>query len=109
MKPLLPVVAACAMLTGVGAAYAQDVIVVPAERPDVYVVQPEQRMVIREYVREHPVPPADVLGPEIRVGSRVPETVVLHEIPETEYRYLVVDEQTVVVDPETNEIIDFLY
>ncbi|MET3660308.1 DUF1236 domain-containing protein [Aquamicrobium ahrensii] len=108
MKMLVPIFTASIMLAGTGIASAQDVIVVPEDRPDVYVVQPEQRPVIREYVQKNPVASINLLGLEVGVGSRLPDTVVLYEIPDTEYRYVVIDDQTVVVDPRTNEIIDVL-
>ncbi|CAM5545401.1 hypothetical protein ATER59S_04405 [Aquamicrobium terrae] len=48
------------------------------------------------------------MGLELSLGSKVPDTVVLHEVPEIPYRYAVVDGRTVVVDPVTHEIVDVL-
>lgn len=106
MKTLLPIYAVCAMLAGVGVTYAQDTVVVPTQRP--VVIEPEQKTVIREYVRKNPVASINVLGLELNLGSRVPETVTLHEVPDTRYRYTVIDNQTVLVDPETHEIVEVL-
>ncbi|RWO00136.1 MAG: DUF1236 domain-containing protein, partial [Mesorhizobium sp.] len=44
-------------------------------------------------------------GVELNIGSTLPETVELHEVPDTKYRYVVVDNRTVVVDPGTRKII----
>nr|WP_180882858.1 DUF1236 domain-containing protein [Mesorhizobium loti] len=108
MKTLLPMYAVCAMLTGIGATYAQDTVVVPAARPNAIVIQPEQKTVIREYVHKNPVASINVLGLELNLGSKVPETVTLYEVPDTRYRYTVIDDRTVLVDPETHEIVEVL-
>ncbi|WP_379070882.1 DUF1236 domain-containing protein [Mesorhizobium sp. UC22_110] len=116
MKTLLPMYALCAMLAGIGATYAQDTVVVPETRtlvvpearPNAIVIQPEQKTVIREYVHKNPVASINVLGLELNLGSRVPETVTLHEVPDTRYRYTVIDNRTVLVDPETHEIVEVL-
>src|SRR5690606_9294258 len=90
------------LLAGIGAATAQDI-----------VIAPEQETVIREYVVRQQVAPVE-LPPdiEITVGSTVPETVELYpvEAPDlgTEYRYIVVDGQTVLVRPETREIVHII-
>ena len=92
--------AAILMLCGTGLAAAQDV-----------VIAPEQETVIREYVTTHKVQsitaPTDV---QITVGSTLPDTVELHaiDVPDVKYRYVVVDGQTVVVEPETRKIIHIM-
>lgn len=108
MKPLLPIYAVCAILAGGAASYAQDTVVVPAQRPNTVVIQPEQKTVIREYVQKNPVASINVLGLELNLGSRVPETVTLYEVPDTRYRYTVIDNRAVLVDPETHEIVEVL-
>jgi hypothetical protein len=108
MKTLLPVYVACALLAGVGVAGAQDTVVVPAPQPDAVVIQPQQRTVIREYVHKNPLASIDILGLKLSLGSKVPDEVVLHEIPDTQYRYAVIDNQTVVVDPETHQVVEVL-
>ncbi|TIP79244.1 MAG: DUF1236 domain-containing protein, partial [Mesorhizobium sp.] len=37
-----------------------------------------------------------------------PETVELHEVPDVEYRYVVVDNRTVLVDPGTRRIVKII-
>ncbi|SLN29187.1 Bacterial SH3 domain protein [Roseivivax jejudonensis] len=59
------------------------------------------------YVRENPVEPVYLNG-EVAVGAGVPETVEVYEVPEAGYSYLNVNEQTVVVDPETRRIVQVL-
>ncbi len=108
MKPLHSMVGACAILAGVSMANAQDTVIVPAQPSETVVIQPEQRTVIREYVTKNPVASVNILGLELNLGSKVPETVVLHEVPDVDYRYAVVDGRTIVVDPATNEIIDVI-
>ncbi|TIR03096.1 MAG: DUF1236 domain-containing protein [Mesorhizobium sp.] len=87
------------MLTGVGVATADQVIVTP-----------EQQTVIREYVDRHPLASISLLGVELNIGSTVPETVELHpiDVPDVEYRYVVVDDRTVLVDPGTRRIVQVI-
>jgi hypothetical protein len=82
------------LLAGVGAAAAQDVI-----------IQPEQETVVREYVKKQPLASIKLPGVELNVGSTLPDTVELHEVPNVKYRYVVVDNQTVLVDPGTRRIV----
>ncbi|RWI13527.1 DUF1236 domain-containing protein [Mesorhizobium sp.] len=85
------------LLAGIGAATAQDV-----------VIAPEKETVIREYVKKQPLASVKIPGVELNIGSTLPETVELHEVPDTEYRYVVVDNRTVVVDPGTRKIIKII-
>ncbi|GLS39717.1 hypothetical protein GCM10010869_53140 [Mesorhizobium tianshanense] len=85
------------LLAGVGAAAAQDVIIAP-----------EQETVIREYVEKQPLASVKIPGVELNIGSTLPDTVELHEVPDTEYRYVVVDNRTVVVDPGTRKIVKII-
>ncbi len=54
--------------------------------------------------------PSDKPGDDHVLGSRVPETVELYTIdqPDMAYRYVVVDGRTVLVNPETREIVRVL-
>ncbi|WP_295810557.1 DUF1236 domain-containing protein [uncultured Nitratireductor sp.] len=65
-----------------------------------------------------PAPPAEVttyvetntgdpvyLDGEVVVGAVVPETVEVREIPDYNYRYVYVNEQPVLVEPETRRIV----
>ena len=82
------------LLAGIGAAAAQDV-----------VIAPEQETVIKEYVHKQPLASVKIPGVELNIGSTLPDTVELHEVPNVKYRYVVVDNRTVIVDPGTRKII----
>ncbi|PAQ04534.1 DUF1236 domain-containing protein [Mesorhizobium temperatum] len=86
------------LLAGIGAAAAQDVVV----------IEPEQETVIREYVKKQPLASVKIPGVELNIGSALPDTVELHEVPDTKYSYVVVDNRTVVVDPGTRKIIKII-
>lgn len=74
------------------------------------VIAPEQETVIREYVRKQPLASVKLPGVELNVGSTLPDTVELHTIdaPDVTYRYVVVDDRTVLVDPGTRKIVRVL-
>ncbi|CAH2400518.1 conserved exported hypothetical protein [Mesorhizobium prunaredense] len=82
------------LLVGVSAAAAQDVI-----------IQPEHETVIREYVKKKPMASISLLGVELNIGTALPETVELYEVPDVQYRYVIVDGRTVLVDPSTRKIV----
>ncbi|ESX61093.1 hypothetical protein X759_35450 [Mesorhizobium sp. LSHC420B00] len=84
------------LLAGVGVATADQVIVTP-----------EQQTVIREYVHKHPLASINLLGVELNIGSTLPDTVELQpiDVPDVQYRYVVVDGRTVLVDPGTRRIV----
>jgi hypothetical protein len=71
------------------------------------VIQPEQEVVIREYVKKKPLVSIDLPGVELNVGTRLSNEVELHavEVPDVNYQYVVVGGRTVLVDPGTREII----
>lgn len=117
MKSLLPTFSAIALLAAAGFAHAQGTVIVPADTtvvvpaqpaPDTVVVQPEQQTVIREYVHKNPAASINILGLELSLGTKVPDTVELHEVPDVKYRYADINGQTVLVDPETHEIVQVL-
>jgi len=91
---LTGVAAALVLLGGVGAVAAQDV-----------VITPEQDTVVREYVKKQPLASVKIPGVELNVGTALPDTVELHEVPNVKYRYVVVDKHTVLVDPGTRKIV----
>lgn len=93
-KQLIGAGAALMLLAGAGAVAAQDVIITP-----------EQDTVVREYVKKQPLASVKIPGVELNVGTALPETVELHEVPNVKYRYVVVDNRTVLVDPGTRKII----
>ncbi|MER8766973.1 DUF1236 domain-containing protein [Mesorhizobium sp. M0968] len=82
------------LLAGVGAAAAQDV-----------VIEPQQETVIKEYVHKQPLASVKIPGVELNIGSTLPDTVELREVPNVKYRYVVVDNRTVLVDPSTRRIV----
>jgi len=77
------------------------------------VISPEQATVIREYiVTQEPAPvelPADLT---LEVGTALPETIELRplEAPDldVQYRYVVVDGRTFLVELETREIVHII-
>ncbi len=85
-----------ALLAGVSLASAQTV-----------VIQPEQEVVIKEYVQKKPLASIDLPGVELNIGSTVPDEVELHtvEVPDVSYEYVVVDNRTVLVEPGTRRIV----
>lgn len=93
-------------------AVAQTTIVEPG-----YVqLSPSQRVIIQRHVlREPRVMPRSRV--ELRVGAPVPPAVELHPLPDEvyvevpamrRYRYVYVENEVVLVDPETNEIVEII-
>ncbi|RWB93718.1 MAG: DUF1236 domain-containing protein [Mesorhizobium sp.] len=93
-KQLTLAAAGILLLVGVSVAAAQDVI-----------IQPEQDTVIREYVKKKPVASLSLPGVELNIGTALPETVELYEVPDVQYRYVVIEGRTVLVDPGTRKIV----
>ena len=91
---LITAAAGFLLLAGAGAVAAQDV-----------VIAPEQQTVIREYVHKQPLASVEIPGVELSVGGTLPDTVELHEVPNMKYRYVVVDSQTILIDPGTRKIV----
>lgn len=91
--------AAVVLMSGIGAALAEDVVV----------VQPEQETVVREYVKKQPLASVNLLGVELKLGSPVPDKVELREVPNVKYRVAVINDQTVLVDPDTHKIVEVLH
>ena len=94
---LITAAAGFLLLAGAGAVAAQDV-----------VIAPEQQTVIREYVHKQPLASVEIPGVELSVGGTLPDTVELHEVPNMKYRYVVVDSQTILVDPGTRKIVQVI-
>ena len=74
------------------------------------VIQPEQEVVIREYVQKQPLASIDLPGIELNIGSRLGDDVELHaiDVPDVRYRYVVVGGRTVLVEPDTREIVHII-
>ena len=58
---------------------------------------------VRTYIEQNPHEPVYLDG-EVVVGASLPETVELYEVPDYEYRYVYVNGQPVLVEPETRRI-----
>jgi len=79
----------------------------PAQRTTIY------RSVTRERVQMQMVPQ----GVDVRLGARVPQTVELREMPSAlvtdvptvrRYRYMVINNEVVLVDPATSEVVEII-
>lgn len=101
MKPQYTSLGAGLFLAAVcaGAATAQTVI-----------IEPEQEMLIRQYIEKQPVASVDLPDVELAVGEALPATVELHaiDVPEVEYRYVAVNGRSVIVEPQTRRIVRVL-
>ena len=86
--------AALVLFAGVGAVAADEIL-----------VSPEQDTVVQEYVKKQPLASVKLPGVELNVGTALPDTVELREVPNVKYRYVVIDNRTVLVDPGTHKII----
>ena len=111
---------ALALIAGAGAANAQTTVITrePVQSETVITTQPVQltpvqrRTIYRTIVREPVVQaPATVQN---RIGTRVPPTEHLYVMPRDvavavpavrTYRYMVVNNQVVLVDPATSEVV----
>ncbi|MGO4736588.1 DUF1236 domain-containing protein [Bosea sp. 2KB_26] len=71
----------------------------------------DQRTEFRTYVREQKVPSV-AYREKVVVGATLPDTVTYREVParygKTEYRYTVVNDQTVLVEPKTRRIVQII-
>jgi Protein of unknown function (DUF1236) len=100
-------------------AQTETVITAPAQTRTVVThaplrLSPTQRQTVyRTIVRER-VQPAQATV-QYRVGMRVPETAQLYAVPESvvtevpvvrNYKYMVVNDRVVLVDPATSEVVD---
>lgn len=104
---------AFAVFAGSGIANAQTTVTTtrtielsPANRTTIYQTVTRQR-------------PAVVVEPgiEMRVGTRIPQTVQVYDMPDTivtevptvkRYRYMYVNNQVVLVDPDTSEVVEII-
>ena len=104
MKTLVSsLLAAGLLVAGAGLALADTVVIAPA-----------QQRVIHEYiVKQNPPPvvlPSDTM---VEVGTVVPESVEIQplDVPDMQiqYDYMVVNGQTVLVDPQTRKIVQIIH
>ena len=109
-----------ALLASVGAVNAQTTVITrePVESRTVVTTEPlqltpvQRQTIYRTIVRER-VPPARP-SVEYRVGARVPESVQLYSVPQAvafevpairAYKYMVVNDRVVLIDPATSEVV----
>lgn len=102
LRPLL----AAALVAGL----ATPVLAQPSPQYDL--IDPQRRTIVRQYVvRERVAPVTLPAGVAVTVGGTLPETVELRAFPTeigVQYRYVVVGEQTVLVDPQTRRVIQVI-
>lgn len=74
-------------------------------------ISADHRTEFRTYVREQKVPSV-AYREKVVVGATLPDTVTYREVPakfgKTEYRYTVVNDQTVLVEPKTRKIVQIV-
>ncbi|PTM42828.1 DUF1236 domain-containing protein [Bosea sp. 124] len=74
-------------------------------------ISADNRTEFRTYVKEQKVPSV-AYREKVVVGATLPETVTYREVPtkygKTEYRYTVVNDQTVLVEPKTRKIVQII-
>ncbi|HYC17164.1 MAG TPA: DUF1236 domain-containing protein [Pseudolabrys sp.] len=110
-----------ALLAGASAASAQTTVITrePVEsRVVVTTSEPlqltpvQRRKVYRTIVRERITPSRPTV--EYRIGTRVPESVELYPVPQAvavevpairAYKYMVVNDRVVLIDPATSEVV----
>jgi len=110
-----------AALAGATTASAQTTIITrePAESRTVVTTEPleltpvQRRTIYRTIVRERMAPAEPTI--EYRVGARVPDRVQLYSVPQEvavevpairSYKYMVVNNRVVLVDPVTSQVVD---
>ena len=90
---------------------AAAVVTVNGALAETVIITPEERTQIREYVVKRKVSAAPA-GLKISVGAVVPETVEMYTIDgipsATNYRYVVVDGRTALIDPGTRKIVEII-
>jgi hypothetical protein len=114
---------AAALLASAAAASAQTTVITrePVESRTVVTTEPlqltpvQRRTIYRTIVRERVSPTRPAM--EYRVGTRVPENVQLYAVPQDvavevpairSYKYMVVNDRVVLIDPATSEVVDEL-
>jgi hypothetical protein len=111
---------AVALLAGASAANAQTTVITrePVQERTVVTTEPlqltpvQRRTVYRTIVRERVRAPQPTI--EYRVGTRIPRDVQLYSVPDTvavevpairPYKYMMVNNRVVLVDPATSEVV----
>jgi len=111
---------AVVLLAGASAASAQTTVITrePVESRTVVTTEPlrltpvERQTIYRTIVRERVSPARPTV--EYRVGTRVAESVQLYSVPQEvavevpvirSYKYMVVNDRVVLIDPATSEVV----
>ena len=109
-----------ALLAGAGSASAQTTVITrePVESRTVVTTGPlqlspvQRQTIYRTIVRERVAPAQPTV--EYRVGARVPERVQLYSVPQAvaievpairAYKYMVVNDRVMLIDPATSEVV----
>jgi Protein of unknown function (DUF1236) len=81
-------------------------------------LSPQQRTTIYRQVRQHPRAASRTIQmKELEVGARIPEAAELYDLPDpvvTEvpgvrrYRYMTINNEVVLVDPETSQVVEII-
>ena len=73
-------------------------------------IEPPPRKVVT-YVEEQPVPQdAVVIEERVKVGATLPDAVVLERVPDNDgYAYAFVNDQRVIVEPQSRKIVKIIY
>lgn len=99
---LILAVAGVLSLSGTAVALADSVVITSDQAPEVH------QYVVKQHV-EAVTPPSDF---QVEVGTVVPESVEIHtlDVPSLskKYDYMVVNGQTVIVDPQTRKIVQVM-
>jgi hypothetical protein len=97
---LVSATAGLALVAGMGASFAKDVVV----------LKPEQQTVVREYIHKQKLASVSLLGVELNIGTALPDTVELHaiDVPDVRYKYTVVGDHAVLVDPDTRKVVQIV-
>lgn len=100
---------AAALLASVAAAQAQTATTTTTTTT----VTPEQQTKIKQYVvKEKRTSVTAPTGFTVSVGSTLPEAVQVYSLPSdvgvTSYRYTVVNDRTVLIDPTTRRVVQVL-
>ena len=98
---------ATAMLATAGAGVAQTMTTTTTTRSTT--LAPEQRTIVQEYVVQQQRPSVTVENYEVRTGTVLPPSVQFYSVPQVDqYRYSVVNNRQVIVDPQTRQVIEVL-
>ncbi|BBK30449.1 uncharacterized protein DUF1236 [Stella humosa] len=98
---------ALAMLTAAGAGIAQTATTTTTTRTTT--LSPDQRTVVQEYVVREKRPSVVVDNYEVRTGTALPPSVQFYTVPQMDnYRYTIVNNRQVIVDPTTRQVIEVL-